>query len=36
MTKEEFLDEIKKELGFMPYEKNILNHISMAVRRTKK
>ena len=20
MTKEEFLDEIKKELGFMPYE----------------
>ena len=41
MTKEEFLDEIKKELGFMPYEevinpKNILNHISTAVRRTKK
>lgn len=41
MTKEEFLDEIKKELGFMPYEEvikaeNILNHISTAVRRTKK
>ena len=41
MTKEEFLDEIKKELGFMPYEEVIkaekyLNHISMAVRRTKK
>lgn len=23
MTKEEFLDEIKKELGFMPYEEVI-------------
>ena len=31
MTKEEFLEGIKKELGFMPYEEVIT-----AVRRTKK